>query len=171
MRRLVLAGIAIGLLLGGSGAVASEHRLGFGFHYWKTVDELVDEGFGDIEDKGLSQIFSYQYLPGGLLRFEVGVEYFNKGFAGSLERAYSPQVYVLLGRFVYAGVGVGATYSSGLADSWSEPYYAARGGVELLLLPKLHLDIQANYRFNAWSELDNVETETLTLGAVLRLSL
>ncbi len=171
MRKMAAMAAVLGSLLGVSEASAGDHRLGFGFHYWKTVDDLVSGQSDDLDDSGLAQVFSYQYLPGGLVRFEVDIEYFDKGFAGSLERAYSPQFYVLLGRVVYAGVGLGATYSRGLPDQWSEPYYAARGGLELLLLPKLHLDLNANYRFNAWSELEDVETETLTLAAILRLSL
>lgn len=171
MRKGVLLAATIGGWLSIAPANAGDHRLGFGFHYWKTVDDLAAEGFGNLEDNGVAQVFSYQYLPGGLLRFEFNVEYFNKGFGGSIERAYSPQFFVLLGRFVYAGVGTGVTYSRGFSDRWSDPYYAARGGIELLLLPKLHLDLSANYRFNAWSELEHVETETLTLAAILRLGL
>ncbi len=171
MRKLLIAAALVALAaMTANPAQAGEHRLGFGFHYWKTVDELADQGFGDIEDDGLSQVFSYQYLPGGFLRFEFDVEYFDKGFGGSTTRAYSPQFYVLVGRGIYAGVGVGATYSSGLADDWSDPYYAARAGVDLLMLPKFHLDINANYRFNAWDQLDEVDTETLTLGAIARFT-
>lgn len=166
--------IAIALLSFAAVAVApaqaGEHRLGFGFHYWKTVDELDDEGFDDIDDSGLSQVFSYQYLPNPVLRWEIDVEYFDDGFAGATEEAYSPQVFLLFGRGIYGGLGVGATYSSGLIDDWSDPFYAARAGIDLLLLPKIHLDINANYRFDAWSELEDVDTETLTLGAIARFS-
>lgn len=151
-------------------AEAGEHRLGFGFHWWKTVDDLKDDGFDDIESDGVSQIFSYQYLPGGLIKFEADVEYFDKGFGGATDSAWSPQVFVLVGGFVYGGVGIGITNSSSFASDWSDPYYAARAGFDLLLLPKLHLDLNANYRFDAWSELEDVETETLTLGAIARFS-
>jgi len=151
-------------------AQAGEHRLGFGFHYWKTIDELDDEGFDDIDDDGLSQVFSYQYLPNPVLRWEIDVEYFDSGFGGATERAYAPQVFLLFGRGIYGGLGVGATYSSGLADDWSDPFYAARAGLDLLLLPKIHLDINANYRFDAWKQLEDVDTETLTLGAIARFS-
>lgn len=167
---IVLALAALIASVAGS-AEAGQHRLGFGFHYWKTIDELSDQGIDqDIEEDGLSQVFSYQYLPGGFIKFEADVEYFKDGFGGATDSAWSPQVYVLFGGFVYAGVGVGITNSSSFESDWSDPYYAARAGLDLLLLPKIHLDINANYRFDAWSELENVDTETLTLGAIARFS-
>jgi hypothetical protein len=175
MKRVLRAAVAAaaGAIVAGAGPAAAEHRLGFGFHYWETVDELVDQGVDDldeIETDGLSQVVSYQYVPGGLIKFEIDLEYFDKGFGGSTEEAYSPQVWVLVGSGIYAGVGAGMTYSSGLADDWSDPYYAARAGFDLLLLPRFHLDINANYKFDAWNELEDVDTETLTLAAVARFS-
>lgn len=150
-------------------AAAGEHRIGFGYHYWKTVDDLDD--FADIEDDGYATVLSYQYLPGGLLRFEVDVEYFSDGFGGSTDDAYSPQVYVLFGRFLYAGVGIGITHGDGFAsgDDWSDPWYAARAGLDILLLPRLHLDINANYRANAFEDLEDADTDALTFGASVRL--
>ena len=171
MRKLWIASIALALCASfASPAAAGQHRLGFGFHWWKTVDDLKDQGFNDIESDGVSQIFSYQYLPGGLIKFEADVEYFKDGFGGATSSAWSPQVFVLVGGFVYGGVGVGVTNSSSIDGNWSDPYYAARAGLDLLLLPKIHLDLNANYRFDAWKELDDVDTETLTLGAIARFS-
>lgn len=151
-------------------AAAGEHRIGFGYHYWQTVDDLGD--LGDIEDDGFANVLSYQYLPGGFLRFEVDLEYFDDGFAGSSKTAYSPQFFVLVGRFLYAGVGVGITQSDGFASGgdWSDPWFAARAGVDLLLFPKLHLDINANYRADAFEDLDRAKSDALTIGASLRLT-
>lgn len=162
---------ALILALAIPGLAAAEHRIGFGYHYWKTVDDLDD--FSDIEDDGYATVISYQYLPGGLIRFEFDLEYFPDGFAGSSEKAYSPQAYVMVGRFFYAGVGVGVTQSDGFADGdeWSDPWYAARAGIDMLLLPKLHLDINANYRADAFKELEEADTDALTFGASLRLTL
>ena len=42
---------------------------------------------------------------------------------------------------------------------------------ELPLLPRIDLDLNANYRFDAWSELEGFNSKVLTLGAVLRLTL
>jgi hypothetical protein len=171
MRRGWIVFALTALLVGvAAPAEAGQHRLGFGFHWWKTIDDIQGDVFGDIESDGVSQVFSYQYLPGGFIKLEADVEYFKDGFGGSTDSAWSPQFFVLFGSFVYGGVGVGITNSSSFESDWSDPYYAARAGFDLLLLPKIHLDINANYRFDAWSELENVDTETLTLGAIARFS-
>jgi hypothetical protein len=148
---LVLLAIAV---LTPAVSSAGGHRIGFGYHYW-------------------APIVSYQYLFSPVTRFEVDLEYFSDGYGGSISKAYAPQVYLLFGRFLYAGLGVGITQSDGFLDGsdWSDPWYALRGGIELLLLPRIHLDINANYRVDAFKALENVDTDSLTLGASLRVSL
>jgi hypothetical protein len=149
-------------------AAAAEQRIGFGYHYWQTVDEIDVAHLDQVDDAGYSIVFSYQYLV-GLIRFEGDLEYFDDGFGGSTESAYAPQAYVLVGRFFYAGVGVGVTHSTGFADGdWSDPWFAGRVGLDVLLLPHIHLDVNANYRANAFSELAE-DTGAFTLGASLRL--
>jgi hypothetical protein len=172
MRKIPVLAVAL-LVLGAlavSPANAGEHRLGLGYHYFETLDDI--DSASEIDDSGNSLVFSYQYLPGGLLRFEADVEYYADGYGGSTEKAYAPQVYVLLGRGFYGGVGIGVTQSDGFAsgDEWSDPWYAAKVGVDLLLLPKIHLDINANYRADAFSELDEADTDAITLGASVRFS-
>jgi hypothetical protein len=149
---------------------AAEHRIGGGVHYWKTVDDFADEDF-DVDEDGLATVVSYQYVPGGLLRLEVDVEYFEKGFGGATDAAYSPQAYLVLGRGWYAALGGGVIYSSDFEDDVSDPFYAARVGLDMQLLPRLYLDLSANYRFDAWSELGDADTDTVTLGAVVRFGL
>ena len=174
-RCLALLTIVV-LAVWGSAAQAGDHRLGLGLHYWKTLDEIRDDGtsgLDDIKDSGVSQIASYQYLPSQFLKYELAVEYFEKGFGGSTGSSYSPQVYILFGRGIYAGVGIGVTVSSDFDNEVSEPFYAAKGGFELGLFPRLDLAIEANYRVNAWKELEDegVDTDTLTFGLVLRATL
>jgi hypothetical protein len=172
MRRIPAIAVALLALaaFAPDSARAGEHRIGFGYHYFETLDDI--DSFGDIDDSGNSLVFSYQYLPGGLLRFEGDVEYYPDGYGGALEEAWAPQAYVLLGRFFYGGVGVGITHSDGFpgGDEWSDPWYAAKVGIDLLLLPKLHLDINANYRAGAFDELDEAESDAITLGASARFS-
>lgn len=166
---LAVAAWSVGLVLHPAAAHAGEHRLGVGAHFWKTVDDLADDGFSDIEDEGYAWVFSYQYLPGGLLRFEVDVEYYDEGFGGSADAAFSPIGFVLIGGdTLYAGVGLGVTFSDGLEDDVSDPFYAARIGLDFALLPGLSVDVNANYRANAFSDLDEADTDAVTLGAVLR---
>lgn len=174
MRKLVhtLVAAAVAALALPALAAAGEHRLGFGYHYWTTLDDIEIDDLDEVDDNGQAAVVSYQYLPGGLIKFEVDVEYFDEGFGGSTDTAYTPQVFVLLGGNIYGGVGVGATKSDGFADGddWSDLFYAARVGVEILLLPRIHLDINANYRTGAFDELDEAETDALTLGAAVRVS-
>jgi len=169
-RRLLMVMASLAVLAVAQPAGAGEHTLGFGVNYWKTVDDLKDSGF-KVKDDGLSQIASYQYRPGGMIAFEFDLEYFDKGFGGAIKDAYSPQAYVLLGRNWYAGAGVGTTYSKDFKDEISDPFFAAKAGLRIGLLPHLDLDINANYRFDAWSELNRAGTDTVFLGAMARLTL
>jgi len=164
---LVAAAVAVAT---SAPAEAGGHRFGFGYHYFETVDDIDVGDLGDIEDSGSSTVFSYQYLPGGLMRFEFDLEYYSDGYGGSIEKAYAPQVYILFGQVFYAGVGVGVTQSDGFpdGDDISDPWYAARVGVEILLLPKIRLDINANYRADAFSALEDADTDSTTIGASLR---
>lgn len=169
---LLLSAVLLALAFGAvaaAPAVAAEHRLGVGVHYWRTLDDLADEGFDELDETGTSGVLSYQYIPGGLLALQVDGEYFAKGFGGSTDETFSPQVYLVVGvNGPYAAAGVGVLYSKELEDEISDPFYIARVGWNLELIPNLHLDLNANYRAGAWSELDEADTDTITLGGVVR---
>lgn len=158
-----------GLLAGGP--AWGESLIGVGLHSWRTVDDLSHEGFGDLKRSGVSYLLSYQYRPGFLLKFEGDAEYFNKGFGGSTHSAVSPQAYVLVGGLVYGGLGIGTIYSKDFNNNFSSPFYIARAGLDLHLLPRFHLDVNGNYHFHAWNQLKGVNTGTVTLGASARLAL
>jgi len=149
-----------------SAALAAEHSLGVGVHYWRTVDQLGDASF---DRNGAAGMLAYQYIPAGLFKLEADLEYFPKGFGGADDTAWSPQVYVILGSRFYAGVGVGVIYSQSFDGELSDVFYAARVGTDFAILPRTHLDLNANYRFNDWNQLDQADTDTVTLGAVLRV--
>ena len=171
MKRLpLLLALAAASVLLAWPAAAADHRIGGGFHYWKTIDDLADEGFDDIDDSGLAQVLSYQYVPGGLIKLEIDLERFPDGFGGSLDETYSPQAYIVVGSFVYGALGAGVLISDGFEDEVSDPFFAAKVGIDMLLLPKLHLDINANYRFDDWNQLNEAETDTVTLAALVRFS-
>jgi hypothetical protein len=168
---LVVVFACASFVLSPAPSLAGEHRIGGGVHYWQNVEEIGDDfpDF-DIDEDGLAPVVSYQYVA-GLMRFELAAEYFEAGFQGSTEWAVAPQAYVLVGRFFYGGVGVGVTYSDNvIGDDFSDPYFIAKAGIDMLLLPKIHLDINADYRFTEWEQLDNYSTETVTLGATVRVS-
>jgi hypothetical protein len=164
--------IVIGLVFGGFGFVDtaqadSAHRIGAGVHYWVALDDIdVD----DVDENGLDLVFSYQYVSAGFFKFEADLGLRDKGYAGADQSVWSPQAYFLIGKGLYAGVGVGINYSDG--DFAENPFYALRAGVELEVLPSIFLDINANYRFEQWDfdEIEeDVDTDTVTLGAIVRL--
>lgn len=159
---------AAAILLAGltAPAFAADHRIGAGVHHWQTVDDLADQGFEGLDDSGTSGIASYQYMPEGIFSFELDLEYFSDGFGGSTEAAWSPQAYLLVGHGFYAGVGVGNVISDGES---SDPFYAAKLGVDFAIIPRVSVDVNANYRFDDWSLIDEADTDTVTFGALLRL--
>jgi len=147
-------------------AVAGEQTFGVGVHYWRAVSELSSS----FDRSGAAGMLSYQYVPVGLLKLEGDLEYFPKGFGGADTTAWSPQVYLLVGKRLYAGVGAGVIYSKSFSGELSDVFYAARIGTDLVLVPRLHLDINANYRFKDWNQIGKATTDTVTLGAVLRFA-
>ena len=157
-------------------AEAAENRFGLGVHFWKTVDDLVDDigddSFADIEDDGFAVVLSYQRVPRGLFRFELDVEIYGEGYGGSDDTAVTPLAYILFGGDgLYVGAGVGVTFSDGLDGSVSDPFFAGRIGWDFALLPSLSLDINANYRTGSFSEIDSFDSDAVTLGAMVRFNL
>lgn len=164
MKRLLFA-VVIGGLVCAAPAVRAEgvHRLGAGAYYWKALEDLDTQ----FEENGLSYFASYQFKP-GLVGFEADLELQPDRFD---ENAYAPQAYIMLGETLYAAAGIGILYMDG--DFADEPFYVFKAGLDLELLPSVHLDINANYRFNDKADLSNdaldIDTDTVFLGAALRL--
>ncbi|MDO5675767.1 MAG: outer membrane beta-barrel protein [bacterium] len=144
---------------------SAEHRLGGGVNYWVMLDDLDD----DFDDKGLSYLVSYQYWA-GLIGVELDVELLPDRLD---ETAIAPQAYLLIGKGIYAGAGIGIINSDG--DFADKPFFALKAGVNLELLPSTYVDISANYRFSDKEDLDdknkNIDTDTVFLGAAFRFAL
>ena len=144
------------------------NQIGVGAHYWTTVKN-IDQN--NIDKNGFSYLAMYQYHY-GWVGVEADVEWFKSGFGGSTKDSYQPQAYLILGKVIYAAAGIGGYYTDGkLADN---PFYAFRVGLDIPILPILHLDLNANYRFENWNDLSTdgkkVNTDTVTLGAAARLA-
>jgi len=154
------------VLFSGSAWADSAHRLGGGLRYWVALDDIdVD----NVDEDGFSLVISYQYIMADFFKLEADVEFLDKGYAGAEKSVWSPQAYFLIGKGLYGGAGVGINYSDGdFADS---AFFALRAGFDLEVLPSIFLDINANYRFEKW-DFDRIEedldTDTITLGAILR---
>lgn len=154
-------------------AGAGEHRFGLGAHFFKTVDDIADDGFSDIEDDGYAFVVSYRYEPGGFIFFQLEADYYKDGYGGATESALAPAVFVGVGRDIYVAIGLAATYSDDFDGSFSDPYYIGRIGYDLDLLPGISLDINVNYQAGSFSEIEDfdLDTDTLTLGASIRFTL
>lgn len=144
-------------------------RIGGGAHYWRTVDSL-DEPF---DEDGLSPVVSLQVRPADLLALQLDLEFFPDGYAGSREDVIAPQAFAILGSGLYGGLGAGWLYSDG--DLSDDPFFIIRAGIDLELLPDIHLDVNANYHFAEWEGInefdERVDSDTITLGAAVRLDL
>ena len=169
-RRFVVLWVAV-LLLAGMDVTANadvKHRLGLGAHYWVTVDDIE---FDNVDESGFAWLMSYQIRPVRLLKFEVAVELLPEHFGGATEQVLAPQAYMIVGGWVYGGLGVGTLYSDG--EFCDSPFYALRAGVDFPVLPHVYIDINANYRFNEWDDFDqpgrDLSTDTITVGAAIRI--
>lgn len=160
---------AAAALAAGAPARGAEHELGVGVHYWEALDDLdLDEV--ELEESGTSALLVYRVNPEGPFAFELDLEYFGDGFAGAVDEAVSPQFLALLGRGLYAGVGIGVTIADDLpgSDDVSDAFYVGRLGFALPLLPRLRLDVNGNYQAGTFDDLAEADSDTITLGAMLR---
>lgn len=169
MKRLLMIALmlaATSLLM--VNTAAAGHRIGGGANYWLTIDD-IDLDNHDVDEDGFSFLASYQYWK-GLFGVELDLEFLPDRFD---DTAVAPEAYVLLGKAIYAGAGIGIMYTDGsFAD---EPFFALRAGLNLEVLPAIYLDIYGNYRFNDKKDLENevsdIDSDTVFFGAALRFEL
>lgn len=165
MKRSLLIMIIALLAYGSGNAWAAEHRIGAGVTYWTALDDI---DVADINDDGFSYLVSYQYWL-GLIGFEADLELLPDRFG---ETAIAPQAFILVGRGIYGGAGIGIENRDG--DFADEPFFAFRAGVNLELLPGIYGDVYGTYRFNDSADLDqsdtDVDTDTIFLGAMVRVA-
>ena len=160
---LLFAATAIGV----GKATAGEHRLGGGANYWVAIDD-IDTDDGSVDENGMGLFASYQYWE-SLLGIELDLEFLPDRFG---ESAISPQAFMLIGKSIYGGLGIGTVYSDG--EFAEKAFYSLRAGFNFELLPGIYTDIYGIYRFNDTANLDNVskdiDTDTVFLGAAVRFS-
>jgi len=162
MKRVLAAVLVMGGILVAAAPDASAMRAGVGANYWVAVEEIDDQ---DFDENGLSWLASIQFLPAPLIKIEADIELLPEGFLGSTDQVWAPQAYLLVGSFIYAGAGIGMYYTDG--DFADDPFYALRAGFDFPVGP-VHLDINANYRFEGKLDADNIDTDTIFLGAAVR---
>lgn len=152
-------------------AQAAEHYLGGGVRWFRTLDDVEVDEIGEIDADGNSVILSYVADPAGLFKLEFDVEYFPDGFGDQTGEILSPQFLVLVGGTLYGGAGAGIAYVEDnlIGDDTSDVFYIGRLGLQLVLLPRLHLDINANYQTDVFEKVfDGASSDSITLGAMAR---
>jgi hypothetical protein len=144
------------------------HRLGLGVNYWKTIDNIGD----NFDNHGFSYIGTYQYVPVWFFKVEADLEVFPDP-AGTGKPFFAPELFLTVGGLIYGGVGIGIYNQD---SNWGDkPFYMLRAGLDIPILPRLFLDINANYRFDDFDSFDwktaDPGTDTIRLGAALRFTL
>lgn len=162
MKRIswVVAGLVVVLVAVGQQSFADPHRLGIGVRYNAAAESLGD----DFDASGLSYLVSYQFVPLSLLKVEVDVEIMPSSLTGS-GTGFVPQVYALLGGIVYGGLGIGLPYVDG--EFANDPLYNIRLGLDIPI-SKIHIDVNANYRFSDFDQLSSFDTDNIQVGLLGR---
>jgi hypothetical protein len=157
----------IGLALVSSNLRAEgESRFGGGANYWIAIDDLES----DLDENGFSYYLSYQRMSSGPLGFQLDFEVLPDRFG---KDAYAPAAYLLLGDAIYAAAGAGIVHTDG---NWADdPFFALKAGLNLKLFKGLNLDVYGSYRFDSETDFDDavdaIDTDTVFLGAAIRLTL
>ncbi len=168
MNKIYARGLCLVLMLCAAvpSVSASSNAIGIGANYWRTVDKLHE----DFDRDGLSWLVTYQRNLSRLLAVQTDIEWFRSGFGASEKDVFAPQAYLLAGGALYAGIGIGILYSDGVFND--TPYYAVRVGFDFELLPTIHLDINGNYQFSEWDDInrlqDKIGSDTVFMGAAVR---
>jgi len=166
IRNLFLAGALCAVSAGVVAQSANAMSIGGGVHYLRTLGDIKDEGY---KQDSFSILGSLQF-PLGPLTMEGTVDYIFD-LAGTDEAAIQPQVWALIGGFIYGGAGIGWTHVN---DDWlDDPFYALRGGVNLPL-SIFTLDLYATWNFQSDEDFENLtgeDLDSLTFAAVARFPL
>jgi opacity protein-like surface antigen len=182
MKHVVLFSVVC-LLLSSISIQAGEHSIGAGFHYFYTLDDISNE-FDDsivtaFKRDGVGINFSYRYKFNRYVGVLAELQLYPNGHLDA-KTVVSPRLFALLGKSVYGGIGVGwnnvqwrdETNELHVSGNWTDPFYMLRGGIEFpLLMGRFILDVNANYDFNYWNDVQAFDSDILTFGAGLKIVL
>lgn len=164
---IALAAIALGVPLNQAGA--ADRSLGGGIHYLRNLGDISDGGKLDFSQNSVSLVASGK-SDYGLLKVDAQLEYVFD-YVGTGKAMWEPSLWLLAGRQIYGGAGIGIGYTDG---AWqTNPFYGLRAGV-VVPLGGLGLDVYATYRFQKAKELQNLtgeDLDSLTFAALLRFAL
>lgn len=164
-------------------ANAGEHTFGVGLHYFYTLDDIsseLEDALGDaFHEDGLAINFSYRYKFNQHFGVIAEVQTYPDGYLDA-ESSISPRILAVLGQTFYVGAGIGwhnvdwedATEDFHDSDEWSDTFYMLRAGIEFPLLTEhLFLDINANYEFNEWNDVEEFDSDIITFGAAVKFTI
>jgi hypothetical protein len=159
--------MALALALPSLHADESNFQIGIGVNYWVALEDAVDESF---DEDGLGWMISARYMATPYFGIGLEVERSPDNYVQFEEPMYCPAVYLILGKGLYAGFGVGTYFYDG--DFIEDVFYALRVGVATEIVPHVILDINVNYRADEWSGIknadDEVGTDNVILGGAVR---
>ena len=170
MRKFMIAALAATLVAAESmAAYGGGFELGAGATYWYSIDEAKDQKF---DRDGLGWMISSRIQLSDYFAIGLEVEQSPDNFVFLDKRLYLPSAYAILGNGIYGGIGIGNYYYDG--DFYGDVWYALRAGFKVPIISNgLVLDVNVNYRVENWDDIkaarDKVDTDTLMIGAALRL--
>ena len=170
MRKLIIVALAATLFVTEAmAAYGSGFEIGAGATYWYSIHEATDQKF---DRDGLGWMISSRLPLSDFFAIGLEVEQSPKNFVFLEKHLYLPAAYAIIGNGIYAGLGVGTYYYDG--DFYGDVWYALRAGFKVpLISDSLVLDVNVNYRAENWDDMkditDKVDTDTLMIGAALRL--
>ena len=149
-------------------AAESNFQIGVGANYWIALEDAVDESF---DEDGLGWMISARYMATPYFGFGLELERSPDNYVALEEPMYCPAGYLILGKGLYAGLGVGTYFYDG--DFIEDVFYGLRIGLVADVLPGVVVDINLNYRVDSWSGIkhvdDEVDTDNVILGGAVRL--
>ena len=161
---LMISAVAV-TSLSGTATIANA-GIGVGLHYLRNLGDIDEDESLDLSKDSFGFIGSLKKNTTGLLSFEGQVEYIFD-YAGTGEGMWIPSGWLLAGKFIYGGAGIGIGHIDG---EWqSDPFYALRAGVNLPL-GGLSLDAYGTYQFwddDALHDLTGEDLDSVTFAAVL----
>jgi hypothetical protein len=168
MRKHIMIGVALlaMTLPTFAGNAFAGPSIGAGVHYLHNLSDIQDNGFDQNSFSMLGSIL----FAGPLLKFEGQLEYVFD-LMGTGEGAFMPQAYVLVGGFIYGGLGIGVVNFDG---EWADdPFYNLRAGVNLPL-GGMGLDVYGTYQFWTDDDLEDLtgdDLDSITFAAILRFGM
>lgn len=176
MKKLLIVGAVVGLMLVTQVSKADPHRLGLGVRYY--INSIVNQIYEDasdgeidgisLDDSGLSWVASYQYRGWKLVGLEADLEFVPEdAFVDGGESIIYPQIYVLVGSGIYAAAGIGVPITD--AEGHADLVYNLRVGFDIdVIEDMLHLDLNANYGFSDFDQLSEFSMDYITAGLSVR---